>query len=44
MSQAISDVIHQYPGWTMFCVVVAVICIASGIEGFLLNVSKRDNK
>jgi hypothetical protein len=44
MSQAIVDAIHQYPGWTMFCVVVLVLGIASGVESFLINVGKRGKK
>jgi len=44
MTQAIVDAIHQYPGWTMFCVVILVISIASGVESFLINVGKRSKK
>ncbi len=41
MSEALTQVIRMYPGWTMFCIVIAVICVASGVEGFLLNLARR---
>jgi hypothetical protein len=41
MTQAIVDVIKQYPGWTMVCIVFLTWSVATGIENFLTHVGRK---
>lgn len=41
MSDAIVDAIRQYPGWTMFCLVIGFLAVSSGFGAMLSNIGKR---
>lgn len=34
MSEALANVIKEYPGWTMFCIVMVALAIAHRIENW----------
>lgn len=41
MSEALVSVIKEYPGWTMFCIVMMVFALADGTNKLLINIGRR---